>query len=239
MLKKLSKKNDSADLSKSDKQQWQQYLAGTRGLERDYMSEIVKSRKTWQRVALSCFVFAVIAVLYHQFMPVTNKEPFVLRVDNTTGAVEAVSTLKEQEKTYGEIVDTYFIANYVISYESYNYQNIQVDYDKVILMSTPQVANQYKAIYDPSKGNARDEVLGQRGTRAVNIISVVPDIDKSIATVRFETVTVDSQGTRSTANWIATVTYEYVSASIDNDIRLINPLGFVVTSYRVDKENIQ
>lgn len=232
MLKaKLKKKSD-----KVDKEEWQQYLDETKGLERDYMAEIIKSRKTWQMVALFSFVFAVIAVLYHQFNPVTEKEPLVLRVDNATGAVNAVSTVKEEEKTYGEVVDTYFIANFVKSYESYNHYSIQDDYDKTVLMSADPVAKRYMSIYDSTSGNiGRDVQLGRQGTREVNIISVVPNIEKGVATIRFETQEVSSQGTQN-GSWVATLTYEYVAASIDTDIRLLNPLGFVVTSYRVDKE---
>lgn len=232
MLKaKLKKKAD-----KVDKAEWQQYLDESKGLERDFMAEIVKSRKIWQMLALSSFLFACITVLYHQFSPVTIKEPFVLRVDNATGAVDAVSTIQEEEKTYGEVVDTYFIANFVKSYESYNNYSIQDDYDKTILMSTDQVSKQYISIYDSTGGNSgRDVQLGTQGTRETKIISVVPNIDKGVATIRFETLTTSSQGTLK-ESWVATLTYEYVAASIDADIRLLNPLGFVVTSYRVDKE---
>lgn len=232
MLKaKLKKKSDDVD-----KKEWQQYLDETKGLERDYMAEIVKSRKTWQTLALFSFLFACAAVLYHQFNPVTEKEPFVLRVDNATGAVDAVATLQEAEKSYGEVVDTYFIASFVKSYESYNNYSIQDDYDKTVLMSADQVAKRYMSIYDSTGGNiGRDTQLGKQGTRDVNIISVVPNTDKGVATIRFETQETSSKGAL-TESWVATLTYEYVAASIDTDIRLVNPLGFVVTSYRVDKE---
>lgn len=234
MLKaKLKKKSDSDSV---DKEEWQKYLDETKGLERDYMGEIIKSRKLWQTLALCSFLFACVAVLYHQFRPVTIKEPFVLRVDNATGAVDAVSTIQEEEKTYGEVVDTYFIASFVKSYETYNNYSIQDDYDKTILMSADPVAKRYISIYDSTGGKiGRDAELGTQGTRETKIISVVPNIDKGIATIRFETLTTSSQGTLN-ENWVATLTYEYVAASIDADIRLLNPLGFVVTSYRVDKE---
>ncbi len=227
------KKSDS---SKVDKSQWEQYLKETKGLERDYMAEIVKSRMIWQLLAMACFAFAVVAVLYHQFKPVTMREPFVLRVDNSTGAVEAVSTVKDQQKTYGEVVDQYFLADFVKSFESYNYQNIQNDYDKTLIMSSDQVAKQYKDIYDSTGGKkGRDALLGQNGTRKVKIVSVVPDIEKGIATVRFQTETVSGSGVQ-VESWLATMTYEYVKANIDTEVRLLNPLGFVVTSYRVDQE---
>lgn len=243
MFKKSENKpKKQKDVDKSDKQQWQQYLNETKGLERDYMAEIVKSRKHWQLLGLASFLFAICMVAWHQFMPNTSTEPYVFRVDNTTGAVESVSTLNNQEQTYGEAVDRYFLAGFVRSYESYNYQNIQNDYDKIGLMTNDQVKTQYMKIYDPNTGNSRDKVLGELGTRQVNIISVVPSVidgaASATAAVRFETVTTNAQGGSITENWIANITYEYISASINDEVRLVNPLGFVVTSYRADKENL-
>ena len=236
MLGKI-KKDKQKDTSRIDKSHWNQYLAEVKGLERDYMAEIVKSRRDWQKMAVLCFVFAVVAVLYHQFNPVTEKEPVVLRVNNANGQVDVVSRIKDQEKSYGEVVDNFFIADFVKSYGNYNYHSIQDDYDKVILMSNDSVGQQYKSIYDGSNGQKpRDEVLGKVGSRKVDIISVVPDVDKGIATVRFTATTDSSQQSKITENYTATLTYEYVSARIDEGVRLVNPLGFVVTSYREDKE---
>lgn len=237
----LKSKPKNAD--KIDKKNWDLYLKETKGLERDYMAEIIKSRLIWQAVGMLSFLFLVIAVLYHQFNPVTLKEPFVLRVNDTTGAVTEVSTVKDQEKTYGEVVDKFFVADFIRSYENYNFNSIQDDYDKTILMSNDAVGNQYRKIYEdtPATANsaavpARDKQLGQQGVRKVKILSVVPDIDKGIATVRFQTETTGGNQSTLVESWVATVTYEYVNAKIDDNVRLLNPLGFVVTSYRVDKE---
>lgn len=236
MLKNKFKKSGD----KVDKSQWQMYLNETKGLERDYMAEIVRSRFIWQVVGMLSMLFFILAVFYHQFNPVTLKEPLVLRVNDTTGAVQEVSTIKDQEKTYGEVVDTFFLADFVRAYENYNYQSIQSDYDKTILMSSDAVANEYKNIYqDTPERPARDKQLGQQGTRKVKVLSVVPDIKKGIATVRFQTETTSGSQSTTVENWVATITYEYVSAKIDNNVRLLNPLGFVVTSYRVDKELVK
>lgn len=231
------KKEKSIDDSKVDKAHWNQYLAEVKGLERDYMAEVVKSRRDWQRAAVGCFLFAITAVLYHQFSPVTKKEPMVLEVDKSSGQVNVVSRVKDQEKSYGEVVDNFFVADFVKSYGNYDYYSIQDDYDKVILMSNDSVGQQYKAIYDGSNGQKpRDEVLGRTGSRKIEIISVVPDTEKGIATVRFTATTDSSQQSQIKENYTATLTYEYVSARIDEGVRLVNPLGFVVTSYREDKE---
>lgn len=236
----MSNKTTNQDVSVMDKKAWAAYIEQSKGLERDYMAEILQSRRIWMIVALCSLMFAVAAVLYHQLNPVTKKEPFVMRVDNSTGHVDIVSTIKNQEQTYGEVVDSYFIGNYVRSYEAYNYHTIQKDYDKVMLMSAKDVANKYNAIYEPKEENkkGRDAVLGQVGKREVKIMSIVPDVKQGLATIRFQTRTIQPNYGVNTENWIATLSYQYVQADIDLLVRQINPLGFVVTSYRVDRETL-
>ena len=39
--------------------------------------------------------------------------------------------------------------------------------------------------------------------------------------------------------YVATITYEYRDEALSDEARLINPLGFTVTSWRTDKETVQ
>src|SRR5688572_2067936 len=106
-----------------------QYLEESRGLERDYLSELCRSRRTAWHVAWAFGTIAVGGVLagaaglYKEAPP-----PLVLRVDNATGAVEAVSAMRVREQSYGEVVDQYWINQYVLNRESYDYNTIQMNY---------------------------------------------------------------------------------------------------------------
>ena len=62
-------------------------------------------------------------------------DPLILRVDNATGNVDLVTTMKEQETSYGEVVDSYFLNKYVLNRESYDYDTIQTLYDTTALLS--------------------------------------------------------------------------------------------------------
>jgi len=59
------------------------------------------------------------------------------------------------------------------------------------------------------------------------------------AVVRFSTQLKHSNGsTESLQNWIATIGYTYKDATMSSVDRRINPLGFQITSYRVDPETL-
>lgn len=84
------------------------------------------------------------AVGWHLTHPVTITEPYILRVDSTTGAVDVISTVKDQEISQSVAVDRYWVAEFVRSYESYSYQSIQYSYDRTLSMASPTVAKQYE-----------------------------------------------------------------------------------------------
>uniref|UniRef100_UPI002B05C67C type IV secretion system protein n=1 Tax=Citrobacter koseri TaxID=545 RepID=UPI002B05C67C len=74
----------------------------------------------------------------------------------------------------------------------------------------------------------------------VHINSVITDREHGVATVRFTT----QQRIRQRPNpeppryWIATIAYEYKALPMTAQQRYINPLGFRVTSYRKNAENV-
>lgn len=229
----------AAKASKStEKQEFNQYIDEARGLERDFLDEVLTSRKNWRMAGFSGLGFGLFMLFFHLTNPITLKVPHVLRVDNATGAVEVVSSIRDQQKSYGEVEDKYWTSVFVRNYENYAYQSIQQSYDTVLTMANVDVAAGYKRIYtsDPKTGYVqRDLVLGKERTRQIAIVSVQVDPKTSAATVRFQTMT---SGDPAPENWIATITYQYSKAKMSDDARLLNPLGFVVTSYRVEREFI-
>ena len=230
--KKSADPIDSADFD--------DYLKAVKGIERDYVDELVMSRRRAWRVAIgSSILSGLLTVGYFLLLPLKTAVPYVLRVDNNTGAVDIVTAMKTRQSTYGEVVDKYFLARYVIARESYNFQSIQSDYDTVNLMSTKDVAQDYNAIY--SGETARQNVLKDNGKRVVRIISVVPSVIADPSSDRGGTATVRyvvSETGKLDQNLIATITYRYVNAPIEEAKRLLNPLGFQVTSFRADIEAI-
>ncbi|WP_455476961.1 virB8 family protein [Bartonella sp. B41] len=216
-------------------QQLNSYYEESRGLERELIDEFVKSRKTAWRVAGAVGIFGLFGMTcgivgFSQPAPT----PLILRVDNTTGAVDVISTMREHETSYGEVVDRYWLNQYVLNRESYDYDTIQLNYDTTALLSSPTVQQEFYKIYDGE--NARDQVLSNKARITVKVRSIQPN-GRGQATVRFTTQQHNNNGTdEPKQHQIATIGYTYVGAPMKSSDRLLNPLGFQVTSYRADSE---
>ena len=212
------------------------YLEESRGLERDYLDELVRSRRTAWRVAAAAAVLCAAALgTVAALTPLKRVEAFVLRVDNATGAVDAVTRLRDAQASYGEVVDRYFVNKYVLSRESYEYDTLQTAYDTALLLSTSDVQREYAALFEGP--NARDKVLSNRVRTLVKVRSISPGTTRNTAVVRFARRSAAADGAPAEEeSLVATIGFRYVGAAMHEEDRLVNPLGFQVTSYRVDPE---
>ena len=156
-------------------------------------------------------------------------------MDNATGSVDMVTTLRDGQTTYGEVVDKYFLNKYVLNRESYDYETLQTAYDTTALLSSADVQREYLALFQgPS---ARDKVLSNNVRILVKVRSLAPSTSRNTAVVRFSTVRKQANGSPDVEeSLVATIGFRYVGAAMHEQDRLVNPLGFQVTSYRVDPE---
>jgi type IV secretion system protein VirB8 len=215
--------------------EFQQYLEESKGLERDLLEEQVRSKAVaWRVAAVSWVLLGLSLVGYVLLLPLKKVEPYVVRVDNATGAVDIVTVLRDASQTYGEVTDKYWLNKYVLNRESYDWQTLQSTYDTTVLLSAEPVQREFAALYDGDQ--ARQEVLGDRVKYLVKVRSITPA--KDTAVVRFVRTRHVEGAEEVDENLVATIGFQYVSAPMKEQDRLVNPLGFQVTSYRVDPENV-
>ncbi|HVO19908.1 MAG TPA: type IV secretion system protein [Anaeromyxobacter sp.] len=212
----------------------ERYLEESRGLERDHLDELVRSRRAAWRVAGAALgLAAALVAALASLLPLKKVEPFLLRVDGATGAVEVVRPLREMPEGYGEAVDKYFLNRYVLSREGYDYQTVQATYDATVLMSAPEVQQEFRSLYEGP--GARDKVLSDRVRLLVRVRSITPARDTAV--VRFLRTRHAADGSEDLEeSLVATIGFQYLAAPMREEDRLSNPLGFQVTSYRVDPE---
>lgn len=185
--------------------------------------------------AVACATLLVVAVAL--MLPLKENTPYVIRVDNATGIPDIVTAMDTKGVAYDEVMDKYWLAQYVRSHETYDWYTIQKDYDTVGLLSSPRVGAEYAELFEGK--DAIDKKYTNQIRVTAEIVSVVPN-GKGIGTVRFKKTTKrvdDPKSPGTVTKWIATVAYEYRNPSmIRESARLINPFGFQVLSYRVDPE---
>jgi len=193
-------------------------------------------RRAWIVASAAGLIAALEAVAIVSIMPLKETEPYVIRVDSVTGVPDIVTAMEDTKITGDEALDKYFLAKYVRARETYDWYTLQSDYDAVGLLSSPDVARDYSALFDGE--DALDKRYGSRVRATVEILSVVPT-SKNTGAIRFlkRTKRVGATGDGDVTKWVATVAYEYRDASrITESVRMVNPFGFQVTSWRVDPE---
>lgn len=236
----LGKKKDEAPKGVT-RDRMDQYKKERRGLEVDLLDEVLKSRVVaWVLGATGVIVgvvcLGIAAFVIHRYsQPIP---PYLLTLNKQTGAVQQISIMKNQKDSYGERIDSYWVSQFVTHYESYDFYSIQSDYEAVGLMATPKVARPYLEQF--AGENPKDDRLGDTRTKRVHVSSVMVDTEDHIATVRFTTQIKYRQRPLPEPKeyWIATIAYKYVNFPMTAEQRRINPLGFRVTSYRVQPVSV-
>lgn len=196
--------------------------------------------RAWRIAMLSVgiTVLAIAAIII--MIPLKESVPYVIRVDNATGVPDIMTTIKDKAITGDEVMDKYWLAQYVRARETYDWYTLQRDYNTVGLLSSANVGQGYSQLFEGK--DALDKAYGKTLRATVEILSVVP-AGKNTGTVRFLKTTkrVDQETTPGIqTKWVATVAYEYRStALIKESARLVNPFGFQVLSYRVDPEMVR
>jgi len=208
------------------------YLERSRGLERDYLSELVRSRRWAWRCAIAAAVLALAAVgAVAGLTPLkAPAEMYVVRVDNATGSIDHISSLGEPLEDYGSRIAKYFLNSYVLNCEGYSWQTIQEQFDTCALLSSPAIQKQYgKRFEGPDSPTVR---LTDLTTIDVKVHSITLGTNET-ATVRFSTTEKDvgTDNVREERHLIATIAYEYINVPLTEAVARRNPLGFQVMRY--------
>jgi type IV secretion system protein VirB8 len=193
-------------------------------------------RRAWT-IAIIAVVLVLLSWLAIVFMlPLKESVPYLIRVDNATGVPDIVTTLKEKPVGYDEVMDKYWVARYVRARETYDWFTLQEEYSTVNLLSGPDVASAYNHKFEGA--DAEDRKYGN-STRITSTLSSIVLDGHGVATVRFtkHAKAVAEGSPEETSHWVATLGYEYRNVSkLRESVRLTNPLGFQVLTYRVDPE---
>jgi type IV secretion system protein VirB8 len=212
------------------------YFTEARRWDQDRLKTAVRSRRLAWAVATAASGLAAVAVgAVAALAPLKRVEPFVVRVDRATGAVEAMSAISGTDRlTYDEAVSKYFLGQYVRARETWLAQAAEANFRQVSIMSTPAEQQRWADAFRPANPASPQVALGRNGEAQVDI-RAISFVNPQVASVRFHKLV--RQGTQATeGDWIATIAFAYSKAPMAEADRLRNPLGFQALSYRADPE---
>lgn len=205
-------------------------------------------RRAWWVAWCAIAMALIIAGGYYYMLPLKQKVPYLVMADAYTGTA-TVARLDDDFAMRGittrEAINRSNVAHFVLARESYDLGLADLsDWKTVQTMAAPGVKAPYVQLYSNNNPDSLVKQYGKDQAIRVKLLSIQlvgsgPGKTPVGATVRFQRSLYNKQtgATRSLDNKIATLAFTYKrNLEMDDRSRLENPLGFWVTSYRVDDD---
>ena len=232
-------KRSQKDVSESSKHWYQ-----------DKYQHVLVQRNVFALIAVCALVAALIAVLaVARLAPLKSVEPYLLQIDEKTGITQKVEPVSRNSYAANQAVDRYFTSMYLRVREGYNFSVLRYNYNIVRLMSTAEVYNGFRRSIDTSNPQSLGAKLGASGLRDVRIRSIsyiqnppLPNgraekkTPTKIMQARITTVDMTANSADVVQQWVVTINFEYASLNLNEEEQLLNPLGYTVTSYHIQRE---
>lgn len=207
-------------------------------------------KRAWWVAGVSVFMSLCMMGGLFYVLPLKEKIPYLVMADAYTGQATVArlsGDWKDTPITASEAINKSNVSHFVVSRESFDSVLLGLrDWNTVFAMSSPSVSNEYRSLLSRQNPTSPFLVYGEQRSVRVKVLSIVltggnPAVNKSPtgATVRFQRFIYSKQngGTQYLDNKLATLAFTYKSnLKMGEQHRIENPLGFQVTSYRVDSD---
>lgn len=209
------------------------YLRESVSWDDNRVAQAARSNRVAWRVACSGWVCAVTGGLALLFlMPLKRVEPFVIRVDNSTGVVDVVPVYAGGAPMDRNIT-RYFLTHYISTCERFNFATAESDYEECGAFHAPKRNQVWSALWNKTNPASPLNVHKDGSTVRAQVESVsffqrgsgVSDLAQ-VRYVKSERQSGDAE--EHFTHWIATFQYVYTAPSRDPRLRAWNPLGFKV-----------
>lgn len=207
-------------------------------------------RRAWAVAWCAIIMSLILASGYFVFLPLKEKVPYLVMADPYTGTATVArlqGNFGKNSITTQEAVNKSNVSQFVLARESYDSGLIgNRNWYTVFSMAGERVAPAYRAIHASNNPERPAVLYGATKSVHVRIVSIhllggEGGQAYSGATVRFQRNLYDKTSGRFTpldrSGKIATLEFAYnANLRLSERDRLLNPLGFQVTNYRVEND---
>ncbi|MFL6588110.1 MAG: virB8 family protein [Luteimonas sp.] len=203
-------------------------------------------RRAWRVAGCAVGMSVILAGGYVLFLPLKERVPYLVMADPYTGTASVArlaGNFNERDVTMEEAINKSNVAQFVLARESYDSGLIgQRNWRTTLSMAGPAVAPAYINLHAEHNPERPFRIYGTGRSVRTRILSIVligggEGRRPSGATVRFQRSLYDKSNGRvePVDARIATLEFAYnPELRLSDEDRLLNPLGFRVTNYRVD-----
>ena len=209
------------------------YFKEAASWDADRLAQARRSARSAWRVAGAGWVCAVTSgASLLLLLPLKRVEPFIVRVDNSTGVVDVVPVYTGGTEM-NDTVTRYLLTHYISVCERFNFATAESDYEECGAFHAAQRNQAWAALWNSNNPASPLNVHKDGSSVRVQVTSVsffrrasgVADL----AQVRYLKAERQGDGPDERfTHWIATVQYAYAAPSKDPRVRRWNPLGFKI-----------
>lgn len=198
------------------------------------------ARLAWFAAVLGWTTAIGLVIALICLVPLKSVEPFVVRLDNTTGVVDVVPTYIGEPR-FEEAVTRYLLTRYVRVCEGYAPASAESDYEECGAFNSAERNQALYALWNPSNPDSplnrfKDGTSVHVQVTSVSFFKRVTGVE-DLAQVRYLTATRrGGTGGEQIGHYIATLQYTYGAPSRVARTRAWNPLGLKVISWRREAE---
>ncbi len=219
------------------------YFAEARSWDADRSAHFRRSaRVAWWAAGAGWLATVSCAMALALLMPLKRVDPFLVRVDNTSGVVDVVPVYAGHA-TFEESVTRYFLTHYLATCERFNFATAESDYEECGAFHSPQRNQAWYALWTATNPASPLNVHKDGSSVRVQVTSVSFFTRASglsdLAQVRYlKAARQGPGGEESITHWLATIQYAYTEPAKDPKTRRWNPLGFKILDLRAEPETL-
>ncbi|WP_322497967.1 VirB8 family type IV secretion system protein [Candidatus Cyrtobacter comes] len=235
LLQKLTKDNHSAQPDKTQAAQSKEGYS-FKTWSNDRYGSILVQRNLLLLITVILLLVMFVSIMTIRYLRSTKSvEPFIIEIEKKTGVPTVVEPVSIQMYSADEAVRRSLIWQYITAREEYNNSTYSFNFmNTVRVLSSPDV---YYGDYRPKFGIANPKspynLYGNASSIKVSLKSMIFPTKNSVQ-VRLLREVMGNIGMKS--DKIVFMEFEFKNIEMNNMERMINPLGFQVTLYRIEDE---
>lgn len=217
------------------------YLEEAASWDADRVAQAARAAALAWRVAIAGWLCAVASsVALALVMPLKRVEPYLIRVDNSTGVVDAVPVYTGHA-ALGDAVARYFLTHYITVCERFDYAFVESDYEECGAFNSARLNQAMYAKWSRANPASPLNLHKDGSTETVRIESVSffkrATGAADLAQVRFARIEREGDTVAGrVTHWIASIEYRYGKPPENPRTRSWNPLGFEVLDIGIEPE---
>ena len=201
----------------------------------------LSARRAWIVAGVASGVSVLLAGALILLLPLKEVQVFTVLVDRQTGEAEKVMQVAPSGIQDEEAVKQSLLVSYITDREGFFLPGIQARLESVQRRSSGGAEASFRELWSKTAGNTSypPDVYGP-GAEVTVVVQRITFLAKNVAQIRFVTTLRQTHQDAVARPFVATVEFDFQPRT-ERTLAHVweNPLGFVVTAYRVDAETLE